>query len=361
VVAAASCIPDLPADVPPPAPVPGCGDGYIDLAQAEQCDPGPLAGDAGTSSCASCRVRCPTGFVWPTNDHCYQLAGQNMKSLVGGAQNECENLGSGHVATFASEEEFAAVTGHFRDVDAGWFWVGLELSANQFQSIVPYEPGWGTRCSGCYAHTADPTKALPHSDASAPGSMEPCVAASMSAEASTWTTYPCLNAPATRVICEREPSGAHFRCDGGVCGIDLVATHGVKLYEYVASPATATDAAAACRRLGGRLVVLGSRDEREQLWHELGRLDPPPVRIWIGLALVGGAAEDGGPQWLWADDASADAPDARPLPWGYAQPASGTSATAAYARHQVPSTLDETLAYNGSPSDALPYVCELPQ
>jgi hypothetical protein len=354
--AAIACIPDLPPDRPPPPTAPGCGDGYIDLARGEQCDPG----DATTSSCSpSCRVLCP-GLVWPNNNHCYVLAATSERSLTpAGANLRCADLG-GHVVTFASEDEFKEVADHFQAVDAGVFWVGLQPSANAYGSLGAYEPGWGPRCSGCYAHTADASQGLPRSDASAPMTSQGCVAASTAIQVPSWTTYPCNGAPPTRVICEREPSGVQStECDAGLC-IDLVATRGVKRYVYEVAPAVAEDAETACRKLGGSLVVLQSRDEREQLWYELGKLQPPPFRIWIGLLLVDGGSSDGGVGWVWDNGAPANAPDAYPSPWGNAQPVADGATPRAYLSRD-PVTLEDTLAHNDDRTvTSLPYVCELP-
>jgi hypothetical protein len=360
VAAGISCISDLPPDRPPPAAVPGCGDGYIDLAQGEQCDPG----DAGSSGCTStCRVLCPRGLVWPNNNHCYQLAATSQRSLTPeGASLLCTDLG-GHVVTFASEDEFQRVANHFQAVDAGLFWVGLQISGNAYLSLGAYEPGWGTKCSGCYAYTVDASQGLPRSDASAPTTGQGCVAASTAIQVTSWMTYPC-NAPPTHVICEREPSGVQSKeCDAGVC-IDLVATHGAKRYAYQAAPVKADVAETMCHGLDGGLVVLQSRDEREQLWHELSKLQPPPLRVWIGLHLVDGGATDGGAAWVWDNGVVANDADAYPSPWGNAQPVADGPTPRAYLSSAAPftsPTFDDTLAHNDDRTvTTLPYVCELP-
>jgi hypothetical protein len=353
VAAAMSCIPDLPPDRPLPAAAAGCGNGYIDLALGEQCDPG----DAGSSGCtSSCRVLCPRGFVWPNNNHCYQLAATTARSLLStqGANLRCADLG-GHVVTFASEDEFEKVANFFQAVDAGVFWVGLQPGANPYVSLVAYEPGWAPLCSGCFAHTADPNQGLPRSDAG-----QGCVVAATALEVPSWTTYPCNGAPPAHVICEREPSGVQsVECDAGIC-IDLVVTHGTKRYAYQAARATADAAWTKCQELHGSLVVLQSRDEREQLWHELGKLQPPPSGIWIGLLLVDGGASDGGGVWVWDKGVSANAPDAYAPPWGNSQPVSRSATPRAYLSN-APGTLDDTLAHNDDRAvTTLPYVCELP-
>lgn|GEM_PF-2719380 len=368
-IAAAACIPDLPADPSTPPP-PGCGDGYVDLDAGEQCDPGTGV-PAGTGGCtATCRVQC-SGLLWSANDHCYELAPQTAGSLFEAAQH-CGDLGdNAHVVTFASDDEFDTVAGYVSGVDAGPFWVGIDNRV----SVAPFEPGWSPNCPGCYAHAVDTTAPLPRLDASAPDGAplaEGCVRAFSDTRVQSWQQVPCSGAPRIRVVCEREPVGRQSRpCDAGIC-VDLTLTHAAKRYVYVPSPATADEADPACTAMGGRLVVLRSQDEREQLWLQLSRLDAVPPAVWIGLSLSdAGAADDGGPgdeagaedgapSWVWGDGVPASV---YPSEWAVAQPSSSPSShVRAFLLHQgAPQTLDDTLARNDQPSlTSLPYVCEVP-
>jgi hypothetical protein len=155
---------------------------------------------------------------------------------------------------------------------------------------------------------------------------------------------------------------------------DLVWTYGKKTYVYGFNPLPADAAEQTCRALGGRLIVLRSRDEREQLWKELVNQSfvPTPVSVWIGLSKgpVSGVADAGidgdasdaasgggtASGWIWDDDASADA---YPSPWGWGRPHTGES-TRAYLYSEQPAASDNTLARNDGPMPAaLPYVCEL--
>jgi hypothetical protein len=274
------------------------------------------------------------------------------------------------VVTFASDEEFQAVT---RQFDAGVFWVGLGPQGGQpvgshYTPIdVSYEPGWSPRCTGCYAFTNDPNVPLvPFSDAST-GDAGPagCIVASSDPQ-QPWKQYPCsvatvssLRVMPPRVICEFEPVGKQSRlCDAGVC-IELAYTHPVKHYVYQSNSVSADQAERACNAIGGRLVVLQSRDEREQLWRELSRLPTPPSQVWIGLSQASSVRPFSPSQWKWDDDASVDA---YPSPWGDLQPINsipGTLSLRAFLWHQ--SGADDTLAHNDQPSRALPnpYVCEI--
>lgn len=360
-IAAFACVPDLPPDESPgdasaegspdaadesrAPPAPYCGDGIIQLDNGEHCDPGvTLAPDATAGGCTwDCQVACPLGFVWPQNDHCYSFEGQEATSLDPQAVGHC--TGTAHVVTFASEEEFQAVA---TTLEAGAFWVGLGLFGGPSNAYTPtalFEPGWDPTCTGCYAHTTDPAAPLP-------GAPQGCVEALSDADAS-WQQYPCADAGRLHVVCEREPSGVHSQgCDAGAC-IDLVWTHLQKRYVFVSTRMDGDSAEAQCGLLGGTLVVLQSRDEREQLWHELSRLtaSKAPASIWIGLSQRSGA-------WVWDDDAGADA---YPSPWGDRQPRGNGSRAYLVETFGPPTPVDTTLAKNdlGALSVSLPFACQL--
>jgi hypothetical protein len=378
-----SCIPDLPDGTPVTVAdgaspdghvVPaGCGDGFIDLAAGEQCDPG-VRGVALAGCNRDCTMQCDldAGFLWSKNNHCYELEPTPSPVLYNGAERQvCAVLpGSPHVVTFASEDEFRAVTEH---IDAGWFWVGLQETTNNndYTSLAEFEPGWSTPCTGCYAHTTDPKVGLPAGKATGTGGLY-CVQASSDPAEPSWRTVPCTG-PGLRVICEREPVGSQARsCDAGTC-VDLLWTHGSKSYVIGLVPLSASDAEEACIDLGGRLVVLRSRDEREQLWKELAKLTAKPTSLWIGLAQQPAVAtDDGGGRdasatadaaaatgpWIWDDDAGANAYVSA---WAYNRPTTATThSTRAYLMKEQPPASDDTLARNDGPMPSvLPYVCEL--
>jgi hypothetical protein len=362
VLAAAACIPDLPAGgtavdaeagvdrVSPEAAGPRCGDGIVELDAGEQCEPGAGTGDTGSPVCtADCQVVCDGGFVWTRNNHCY--TDQGLADDITKASNACPGGAQVHVVTFASEDELGAVAGEF---DASAFWVGLWTAGAKYNSLATFEPGWSPFCTGCYAHTADPTQPLPGpADAG-------CVRGSASTDAS-WEQFPCTvtKAEAIRVLCEREPSGRQSTvCEAGVC-IDLVWTAGSKRYVYVRSSASADDAQQHCQSLGGSLVTLESRDEREQLWKELARLPGgyvTPGAVWIGLSLPDGGNTADPTAWVWSGDASADA---YPPEWGGLQPRA-TGGDRGFLLHSsmVMLPADDTLAHNEVEA-LLPYVCQL--
>jgi hypothetical protein len=362
VAMAEACIPDLPPDQTAPSLVADrgtCGDGYIDLDAGEQCDPG--VPDASTPGCSDhCKVLC-SGLKWFLNDHCYELMSASAGELQGGASNTCSRFrGQGHVVTFAGERERVEVTRYLVDAGAGPFWVGLWEGPDKFNSVNPYEPGWSPTCPGCFAHTQDAKAALPRSpEAIADPSALACVEAKPDADKDPWLQYPCTKAAGLRVVCEHEPDGVHSTpCDGGTC-IDLVATYASKSYVYESAPQTWTGADAHCRSLGGTLVVLQSRDEREQLWLELSRLRVSPViqRIWIGLAPAPASADDPDASiWIWSDGTNANAPDGYPSPWGAGEPSRSAPAFLSHSASQP--AVDDTLARTDPTPQTLPYVCQ---
>ena len=367
-----ACIPDLPpvqADSGPPGPIGSCGDGIIDLGAGEQCDPGPGAGDAGIGGCsATCQMQCVSGAPpWPINHHCYQLAGSERAGSLRGANGIC--AGASHVVTFASEEEFQ----HALPLLSGGpaFWVGISSSSSSSSSYseAPFEPSWALGCSGCYAHTPTPDADLPaFPDADVEGGTLDCFVA-LSDPSQPWQQYPCrgLSRQLLDVICELEPVGRQSRpCEAGIC-IDLVKTHGAKGYVYQANRATPDNASRACIALGGRLVVLQSRDEREQLWRELSRLTVPPSAVWIGLSQVSpGSYQAPQGTWAWDDRTPAEGAGAYPSEWATGQPLrfgrGGTTRAFLYHDNHAPA-IDDTLARNEPTltiSGTLPYVCEIP-
>jgi hypothetical protein len=360
-VAAGACIPDLPPDPPAPAApmqLGTCGDGYIDLAAGEECDPG--VPDAASLGCSDrCKVMC-SGLKWSVNDHCYELMSATAGSLQGGASSRCAAFrGGGHVVTFASERELGAVSRYLTDADAGPYWVGLWQASEKFNSVSAYEPGWSPTCPGCYAHTLDPKAALSRSpEAVADPTATGCVEALPDPATGSWVQYPCVATDPLQVVCEHEPDGVHSTtCDAGTC-IELVATYATKTYVYESLPLTWMDADSRCRSLGGTLVVLESRDEREQLWLELSRLKDPPPRVWIGLAPAASSGEPDASPFVWDDGTNADAPDAHPSPWGIGQPARPAPAFLSHEPTPTQPPVDDTLAHTDPTIHALPYVCQ---
>jgi hypothetical protein len=357
--AALSCLPDLPGneDSGPPLPLakPGCGDGIIDLEAGEECDPGGAITDGGVCS-LNCKVIC-AGLKWPENDHCYEL--QEATASFTQAEQTCDLLYGSHVATFASDDELGATVLYAREnaLGASDFWVGIHDSNFRYSSVVSDEPGWSPQCSGCYAHTADPRLALrlPRGVEAGAG----CVVQTFlggDAAIPPWEQHPCEGVPAYHVLCEREPVGVHSRAlDAGVVGIDLVYTFGEKYYVFVAQGLPAGDAEAYCASLGdgGTLVVFESRDEREQLWHELAQLQPPPSQVWVGLA-----TDDGG-FWTWDDGARTDA--AYPPEWGVNEPVAEAGRAFMQADPYL-YAIDNTLGVSAQdPTEPMPFVCQIPQ
>jgi hypothetical protein len=365
-----ACIPDLPisqADGGAPLAAGACGDGIVDLAAGEQCDPGPGAGDAGIGGCSgNCQMQCPSGAPpWPTNHHCYYSAASLGVLSLHVANGICP--GASHVVTYASEEEFQ----HTLPLAGGdAFWVGISASGASSTpfSAAKFEPGWSLDCPGCYAHTLAADADLPvFPDASVDGGVVDCFAA-VPDPAQPWQRYPCrgLSGQRLEVICELEPVGRQSRpCEAGIC-IDLVKTYGAKGYMYQANRATPDGASRACVALGGRLVVLQSRDEREQLWRELSRLTVPPSAVWIGLSETSPASfrvPTG--TWAWDDHTPADGPGAYPPEWATGEPLrygrGGTPRAFLYHDDHSPS-IDDTLARNDPTltiSGTLPFVCEV--
>jgi hypothetical protein len=366
-VAAVSCIPDLPSSGAPAdtgtgtdagdageagngeAAAPSCGDGIIHLELGEQCDPGPFGDAAALQGCTrDCRMDCDGGIVWSGNNHCYRLADNVGVSNIGSAESRCTV--PEHVVTFASEAELEAGVGL---LDAGAFWLGLEYvgadPAGTFESLAPYEPGWSSACRGCYAHAPDPSRPLPGDGG--------CVRAQADL-ARSWDSIPCSGGLAHKVICEREPAGRlSTPCDAGDC-FELKFTLNTKRYVFVhgGGGALADEAERGCAAMGGSLVVLRSRDEREQLWREISRIGAGFTAFWVGLSLADGGTPDGGP-WGWDDDAGEDA---YPSEWAGGQPGGAESRAYLFVNPMAVSDSLATNEFKGTAPLKVPYVCQLP-
>ena len=366
-LAVAACLPDLAAIAADAATesttatrFQGCGDGIIATLDdggdaGESCDPGA---DATVGCTADCRIECSGGTIDPRSGHCYFAAGTD--TTFNAADVRCQ-LAKAHVVTFASQEE-ADLVSTLATSAAPTYWVGLVRSntLNAYTANHPEEPGFpippagtgaGTGpCSGCFGIGADAGVFPSLTDA---GTTD-CVAWS----GGGWLQVPCSPADAgtatTRTtICEREPAGVRAQdCIGGFC-FTLASTAGTKRY-LVAVAATDPDTAAlSCSGLdGGSLVVFGSREEREQLAHEIRARYPDEIdeQLWIGLVEDGGA-------WTWDDGVVADVDASRPLPWGNAQPSAVPGARA--YMHLATTVYDTQLAYadDGGKAARL-YICQ---
>jgi hypothetical protein len=350
--AAWACLPDL--EISSPAAV--CGDGFIDPDAGEECDPGGLdGGDAGgaASACVGCKVAC-TGtneLEDPATQHCY-LQGTTAASDAG--IGECEAWG-GHLVRIVSENELALVA---NAAVVAPFWIGIHRTASGMWRPLEetYEPGWAADCAGCFAQADDDT--IPD-----PTVADGTCVTSPKDLSQPWDESLC--GALRQTICEREPVGSRARaCGANVC-LSVAATESSKRYVVIGSPVTnvgalgANDAVIACSAAGGRLVVLGSREEREQLGKELGAYFGGTPSAWIGLSDTDGT-------WGW------DGPDAggmSPLPWGAGEPAliTGDAGTVSVGRAFVAldvTQLDSELAHAANAADGggaqHAALCEIP-
>jgi len=308
---------DLPPerdDAGPPPPSPegavfsGCGDSIIETLDdggitGETCDPGDAA--QASPGCEQCRFTC-SGKIDDAG-HCYFFA--DPTSSYSEAITACQAAG-GHVVTFASKRELDFVDDLVASArDGGAYWVGLSINPELESQYTPHrgviEPGYpasaAQTCVGCFG--ASDGGAFPTYPDAAAGSF-------LVASGGSWFQLAASTAPLV-TVCEREAVGQRlFFCGGPNC-TTLTATAGKKRYVLPQAFVTEDQAALACAPYG-RLVLLDSNEEREQLVRELTTQFPlqpsKPVEVWIGLSVV-----DGG--WAWDDGL-----ESRPLPWGAGQP-----------------------------------------
>ncbi len=371
-LAAGACLPDLaalgPEDVSlesSTAPFRGCGDGIIATLDdggdsGESCDPG---GDAAVPGCRACQITCE-GKPDPRTGHCYFAAGADTSYAAASARCKAERA---HVVTLVSAAEAKLL--EQVSADESGYWVGLSRDTTFLfgaygppaeraeEPGFPY-PGATTSiaqgpCTGCFGIGADAgTFPLADVDASDTTIDTSCVAS----RGGTWFRVPCSGAISRPTICEREPAGVRGQACGndGIC-FTVRQTSGDKTYLVSVSPAEPDTADTTCRFLdGGSLVVFDSREEREQLAHEivLRYTDVPPT-LWIGLHADGGT-------WTWDDGVVASDDQARPLPWGNAQPPTG--ATNGHAFITVgDKAYDTQLAYaDDSGTQQRLFICQRP-
>jgi len=329
-----------------------CGDGFIDPtleAGAEECDPGLRGGPGCTPSC---KVECNGGMIDPVTKHCYFRVGRNDSEQ--GASTACGQT-QGHVITFVSDNEVGFIA------DAGLanvgnmpsqFWVGLSFVSKylgyQSDSYGNGEPGWNypdlsAACPGCYARTGSDASTYfpplgPGSDAG-----PECVYADSLTE---WHHSPCSNAPKHDTLCEREPPGSRATvCNGGIC-ITVAQTN--KRYLFVPSDTTADDAKTSCQLLNGSLVILETREEREQLAHEIAQYTGKEgATFWVGLA-----ANAAG-NLVWDDSSAAGRPSTLGIDAGAATPNARV-----FISLGTSDPIDRGLGHLDDATSLHPYVCQ---
>jgi hypothetical protein len=370
-LAAGACLPDLAAigaeDASfesSTAPFQGCGDGVIATLDdggdaGESCDPGPDAG--AVPGCSACQINCDEGRGDPKTGHCYFVAGAATTYAAASAQCTAARA---HLVTFVSEDEVELV----REIaaDESGYWVGLARKDSELSGaygpdrleepgfpypLAPVDAAAGP-CPGCFGVGVDPDAGVfPVDDASASGAASLCVAS----RAGSWLQVPCNGSVNRPTVCEREPAGLRGQPCGndGIC-FTVAQTAGAKTYLVVVSAADPITAATTCGFLdGGSLVILDSREEREQLAHEIAARYPGVEQpLWIGLHADGGA-------WTWDDGLAAAAGGTRPLPWGNAQPMNAASNARAFLRVGA-STYDTQLAYADDGGASHLFVCQRP-
>jgi hypothetical protein len=369
---AGACLPDLAAVAADAAiegsvaPFQGCGDGVIATLDdggdaGESCDPGADA--QAVPGCRACQITCE-GTLDPKTGHCYFAAGADTSYVAARTRCKAERA---HVVTLVSTDEaklLAQVS-----ADESGYWVGLSRKVSDLLGAYgppnerPEEPGFAYPnpsadpaargpCEGCFGIGADagifPLADVDASDTTIDTS---CVAS----RGGTWFRVPCSGTVTRPTLCEREPEGVRGQPCGndGIC-FTVPRTAGDKTYLVAVSPADPETADTTCRFLdGGSLVVLESREEREQLAHEIVKRNPDiEQQLWIGLHADGGA-------WAWDDGVVAAAGATRALPWGNAQPQGGPNARA-FIRVGA-TTYDTQLAYaDDGGGGARLFICQRP-
>ena len=357
----AGCLPDLTPIPPVEAgidagevlPSSYCGDGIIATLDdggdaGESCDPA----DAAVLGCRNCKIECEDKLDEATG-HCY-FALPTKYVQYGQAVTACR-AANAHVVTLGSASEIDRATA----LAAGTpYWVGLAFDnvVPGFQSASSLEPGFPKEstsgpCEGCFGVGTD-GGFIPPQDASSTNAN--CVVAR---SASSWVAQECIGTEPLTAICEREPEGVRTTsCIGGFC-FNVLSTAGKKTYLLGVDSLSASEANATCRSLDGRLAVLETVEEREQIARELILRYPTDqeTTYWIGVS-----TDDAG-TWTWDDGVVVADGGARRSPWGDKQPTTPSvdASTPARAFMRIASIYDVSLAYGDTdPTSRRRYLCE---
>ncbi len=368
-VLAIACLPDL---VGPTTSSNKCGDGIVDLAQGEACDPGDSAAIGCTSKC---QIECDGGAIDPTTDHCYFWA--PPVQLKDNGVSECKD-NSAHVVHFASLQELQLVISKCKTLpgvpDSGATWLALEKGGmpaeGGVQTYTPatgYEldlPGWSAACPGCFASIDGGDADIPI----ATGNGGSCVFWRR-ATALSWFQSDCdLLTTELPILCEREPAGRFSQpcADLPEAGADASGTciairysppppKPKKRYVLQANAASWAEAAGACAGLGtgAQLAIFQAPEEREEVANEVERyLAGGAGDVWLGLLF-----NDEGGAWTWIDGTAA--PAAYPTPWGDGEPDGGSGSRGAL--RMSPGVYDTKLVHAVDGATPLPYLCEVPE
>lgn len=346
ILAVGSCLPDVTVQGSTQARP--CGDGLVDPAAGEECDPGPDAGDGGVLGCgADCRVRC-SGVIDPTTGHCYFTGSPTAR--VQAARDGCGQSGA-HLVAFQTSDELGFVESRvLADAGGAVLWVNLDRQdvdgAARWRPDLAQEPGWSGACPGCYAKAAPDASAFANADGGPGGA---CVAWAR-AYPYAWFAVPCdLGLIPLSPVCEREPPGAFVRaCEAGACLTASWTSHD-RTYVYVPTPRSWADASAACASMSGPVgpgVLFVPHDAEERVEVARAVIAGKGQAFWLGLSRSSGA-------WTWSDGKSL-ASLVYASPWGDGAPEA--SGSAAYVEVDT-ARYDVTLAHAGDPSTPRPFVC----
>jgi hypothetical protein len=327
---ALSCLPDV--EIPTVTAPKACGDGVVEIALDEQCDPGD--GGAGAVGCTSdCRIDCDGGVADPWRHHCYYSI--PPKSSLQSAQQSC-GADNGHLVTFGSINELGFVTSSVLDAAAAWIDLQRNGDAGEY-STSNGETGFSSKCPGCWAQQNNGMFVAGDAGGG------PCLAFTRDLQGA-WFTIPCsLGIFSLPVICEREaPGRAAGPCEAGTC-MEVAATANTSAY-VVGGKKTFDDASAACKAMGGGLLVLESPEEREDVARALAAAGIGDV--WVDLS----ATQPG--SWTWG----VNVPLASlPNPWAEGEPAASTG----HGFLSMDTRYDTRLVHVDTMGNMHAFVCEI--
>jgi cysteine-rich repeat protein len=209
---------------------PRCGDGFV-RAHVEECDDGnTVDGDGCSRACLSC-PRSGDRFSWEGNGHCYFRV--DSAATFDEAAAACRREGA-HLAAYADDHEWEAITERLRGGGAIPVWIGLR--EEERNGLREFAWASGERVLSAHWSVHEPRLVPPGLDCG------------VQLATGAWSAAACDERRA--YLCEKAAWIASPR------------NH--HLYRGFVSPTPWEEAHAACAASGGHLVTLASLDE--QAW-----------------------------------------------------------------------------------------------
>jgi cysteine-rich repeat protein len=205
-----------------------CGDGFV-RAHVEECDDGNHTdGDGCSQGCLACPPSA-TQFAWASNGHCYWRV--DAPADWESAAASCATSG-GHLAVYADDHEWSAVTERLLRGTTGSVWMGLRK--HERNGLRDFEWESGERLLSVHWTIHEPRRVPPDLDCAA------------EAESGSWSAESCS---------DRRP----FLCERPTWTVRPQSNNAYRRY---VGPVRWPEARDFCASQGGHLVTLADPEEQ---------------------------------------------------------------------------------------------------